>query len=232
MFTYDPKTHKVLFTSYSDRGEPRGLVMVFATKLKTSEIKPAIRNIVKEYLLTPEGRAVLNRNHGIFDYGDFIDCITPADAARHGLTPVISFPADISDDHAENLASDFDPECADIGLALAETFAPTPKPSPEHIAANIKDFLARQPSAELTDSDKTHLIPLAEFIDCVDSKCFIDYDGCGKLVLDDRHLMGSCTILSENAMQFDNGDEPVQTIPLRTLKKVFGDRAQVVWYNR
>lgn len=69
---------------------------------------------------------------------------------------------------------------------------------------------------------------MEDFIRAVESSCFTDYDGFGRLVIDGKVVANSATDLSRKSVCV--GDELI--VPLGVLSGLFGDRANITWFNR
>lgn len=72
------------------------------------------------------------------------------------------------------------------------------------------------------------LMDMDEFIEEVDSYCITDGDGSGMLVIDGKVNQCTCVICEWDAVII--GDTLV--VPFGILKKLFGDRARIAWYNK
>lgn len=215
MFTYDPKTHKVMLTTYHDGGQTKGLVLVFATPLKANEIRPTIYRMVRDYLSTPGGQAVLQRNNGVFDYGDLVDNIMPSFSAPYGLVLAAAIPSDIETDHDENLAQYLDIKpCEPLPLENMDS---------QQLAA----LLQTQPHTHISDLAKECLMNMDAFIESVESGCIIDDDGCGDLVFNDRTIDMAVLDLPNQSVVIGQ-----DSIKLRTLYNKLGDAVRVAWYNK
>ena len=66
----------------------------------------AIRDASAEFCGTEPGAAVLKRNDGRFDYGDFAECVPQCICRRHGFTIQNTFPTSIVVNQDENIVED------------------------------------------------------------------------------------------------------------------------------
>lgn len=71
------------------------------------------------------------------------------------------------------------------------------------------------------------IMTLAEFIDCVESTCFIDYDGSGRLIYLDKEIDNSDTYCDR--FEFKIGDDYYD---MSDIAKLFEDEIKVVWFNK
>lgn len=232
MFTYDPHTHKVLLTTYTDKNGPKELILIFETELTGDRLKEAIKDATRMYLMTESGKAVLQQNNNVFNYGDFVDHVPPDMQACFDIKLAAAIPTDADADHNENLADGLDVETIELAQALASQFSRnTTRPVHMDITGMTADQLAdwlnsldRQP---LRDDIYGWVMDMASFIEYVDSKCFIDYDGYGELVFDDMLVSNSTTQLSAKVLIIQQ-----KIVPLHGLYDKLGCRVKIVWHNR
>jgi len=109
-------------------GEP-DLLFVINTCLEEDKLVPAIQAAARDFLVTEEGKALLIRNHGVFNYGDFARTIPFRYCVQHQfiLTDVKALPVSVN--HDTNLADylhtkpapDIEPTLEELKAAVSAT---------------------------------------------------------------------------------------------------------------
>lgn len=78
------------------------------------------------------------------------------------------------------------------------------------------------------DESNGSLYSVEEFAEEVDSRCILDYDGWGALVLDHNLVSNSSVVCHWKAVMLRD----IGIVSFDTLIKLFGDRAEIQWYNK
>lgn len=67
-----------------------------------------------------------------------------------------------------------------------------------------------------------------EFMECVDSYSLMDYDGSGRIIINDKKISNSSTWLGHKTVYFENKF----FVPFDVLYSIFGDELKIIWFNK
>lgn len=85
---------------------------------------------------------------------------------------------------------------------------------------------------DMTDFDESCLMCMDAFIDATSSRCIIDDDGSGNLILDGKIVSNGRVICDLQQVMLDLPDGYCTFYTFDGLKEMFGDRVQIAWYNK
>lgn len=97
--------------------------------------------------------------------------------------------------------------------------------------SKIEDFVHRCHFKPMDDLAKECLMPMDEFIEDIRSGCITNYDGTGELVLDNSVVDNAVVYPNEGLIRIHSKPTP-SFFSLDEVKELFGDRAQIAWYNK
>lgn len=101
-----PEHKRVVVAKYRDEGKYKALGIVMQLDDPRTDPIDAIRSASTDFARTEDGRRVVERNGGDFNYGDFVDEVPEETCLAHGFVVLDTFVTDLVVDHDERLVQD------------------------------------------------------------------------------------------------------------------------------